>query len=229
MIIWLIIAIASLAALVYALEANAAALDTVSPGIAAALVILVLIAAYGLISKSRAPEQRGGGWNAATAAVVIAGLLAAAKFSGVLPLVKTATDDASKPAGRDLSAGAPAAVKLRKRNDGAYLARGSINGVATEFIVDSGAATIMLKQSDAQKAGVDVSALAFDTPIQTAAGTTYVAPVQLRGVAIGPLVLDNLEALVARPGSLNENLLGQNFLRRLSSYEVSGDFMTLRK
>ncbi len=41
--------------------------------------------------------------------------------------------------------------------------------------------------------------------------------------------LDDVEALVAKPGSLNENLLGMSFLRRLASYDLNGDFLTLRE
>jgi aspartyl protease family protein len=38
----------------------------------------------------------------------------------------------------------------------------------------------------------------------------------------------DVEALVAKPGNLKESLLGMSFLRRLRSYEFSGDFLTLR-
>jgi aspartyl protease family protein len=47
-------------------------------------------------------------------------------------------------------------------------------------------------------------------------------------VAIGPIRLDQVDALVTKPGVLNESLLGMNFLRRLRSYEFSGEFLTLR-
>jgi aspartyl protease family protein len=52
--------------------------------------------------------------------------------------------------------------------------------------------------------------------------------VRLRNLTLGSISLDNVEALVARPGSLKENLLGMSFLSRLRSYEFSGDFLTLR-
>jgi aspartyl protease family protein len=64
--------------------------------------------------------------------------------------------------------------------------------------------------------------------VHTANGTTYAAPVRLRSIAIGPLVLENVEALVAKPGTVNENLLGMSFLTRLRSYEFSKDYLTLR-
>ena len=47
-------------------------------------------------------------------------------------------------------------------------------------------------------------------------------------VAIGPIVVQQVEALVAQPGSLKESLLGMSFLSRLRSYEFSGDYLTLR-
>jgi len=50
----------------------------------------------------------------------------------------------------------------------------------------------------------------------------------LRSVAVGPIALPQVEALVAQPGTLKESLLGMTFLSRLRSYEFSGDFLTLR-
>lgn len=229
MLIWLFIVIASLAAMVFVLETNATILDTLNPAIAAVLVIVMLFAAYTLISNNRYQETGGGRVKKLLAGLLVAAALTAAKVSGVFPSIETARSTIPVSSSKPYATNAPAAVKLRKRNDGVFLARGSVNGVPADFIVDSGAAAIMLRQSDAQKAGIDVAGLSYDTPIETAGGTTFVAPVRLRIVTVGPLALDDLEAFVARPGSLNENLLGHNFLRRLRSYEVSGEFMTLRK
>ena len=97
------------------------------------------------------------------------------------------------------------------------------------MLIDSGSATVVLRQSDAEKAGIDIKNLAFDTPLKTANGTSYMASVRLKSVRIGPLSMGDVEALVAKPGTLNENLLGMSFLRRLTSYEVTGDFVTLRQ
>jgi aspartyl protease family protein len=52
--------------------------------------------------------------------------------------------------------------------------------------------------------------------------------VRLRSLNLGPIALSDVEALVARPGALKENLLGMSFLSRLRSYEFSGEFLTLR-
>ena len=77
-------------------------------------------------------------------------------------------------------------------------------------------------------AGIDVKSLKFTEPVQTANGTAYTASVRLKTAAIGPIVVKDVEALVAEPGNLKESLLGMSFLRRLRSYEFSGDFLTIR-
>ena len=96
------------------------------------------------------------------------------------------------------------------------------------LLVDTGASTVVLKPADAARAGIDTRSLGYTAAVQTANGTTYAAPVRLRSITIGPIELRDVEALVAKPGSINENLLGMSFLRRLRSYEFSKDFLTLR-
>jgi aspartyl protease family protein len=123
----------------------------------------------------------------------------------------------------------PKAVRIRRNPEGRYVARGNLNQSAADFLVDTGAAVVLLRQTDAEKAGIDISALTFSVPVETANGTAYAAPVRVRTLSVGPIRIDGLEALVAAPGSLNESLLGISFLRRLRSYELSGDFMTLRE
>lgn len=120
------------------------------------------------------------------------------------------------------------AVRVRRRPDGHFAVRGAINGQPMTLLVDTGASTVVLKPADAARAGIDTRNLGYTAAVQTANGTTYAAPVRLRSITIGPIELRDVEALVAKPGSLNENLLGMSFLRRLRSYEFSKDFLTLR-
>jgi aspartyl protease family protein len=128
-----------------------------------------------------------------------------------------------------LARNAPASVRIRRGADGAFVANSEVNGEAMAMLIDSGAATVVLRQSDAEKAGIDMSNLTFDTPLKTANGTSYLAAARLKSVRVGPLIIEDVEALVAKPGTLNESLLGMSFLRRLRSYVVTGDFVTLRQ
>ena len=120
------------------------------------------------------------------------------------------------------------AVRLRRRSDGHFIAKAQVNGVPVTMLIDTGASAVVLKPADARLAGIDIDRLSYSVPVQTANGVTYAAAVRLGHVAIGPIVLNGVDALVSKPGALKENLLGMTFLRRLRSYEFSGEFLTLR-
>ncbi|MCB1520545.1 MAG: TIGR02281 family clan AA aspartic protease [Hyphomicrobiaceae bacterium] len=120
------------------------------------------------------------------------------------------------------------AVRLRKRRDGHFVARASVNGAALALLVDTGASTVVLRPVDAARAGIDVDKLTYTVAVNTANGIAYAAPVRLRAISIGGIEITNVDALVAKPGGLGESLLGMSFLRRLRSFDFSGDFLTLR-
>jgi aspartyl protease family protein len=119
-------------------------------------------------------------------------------------------------------------VRIRRRPDGHFIVKTQVNGVSMVMLVDTGASTVVLKPGDAQRLGIDVDGLRYSVPVQTANGTTYAAHVRLRNLTLGPISLDDVEALVAKPGALKENLLGMSFLSRLRSYEFTTDLLTLR-
>ena len=120
------------------------------------------------------------------------------------------------------------AVRIRKQIDGHFIARTDVNGVSVNMVVDTGASTIVLTQEDAGRLGFDIAQLVYSVPVQTANGRSFAAKVRLPGVSVGAVRVTNVEALIARPGSLHQSLLGMSFLSRLRSYEFSGDFLTLR-
>lgn len=162
---------------------------------------------------------------------LIFGLVAGYSYRDELGMVLHRMAGELAPPGETISVASESgeqAVRVRRRFDGHFAVRGAINGQSMIMLVDTGASTVVLKPSDAERAGIDTRDLAYTVAVQTANGTTYAAPVRLRTVAVGPLIVRDVNALVAQPGSLNENLLGMSFLRRLQSYEFSKDFLTLR-
>lgn len=197
----------------------------------AASVIGILVALYLATLLSHRGERRLALWP--TLAACVSGIvLVTGAFNKNVPIAladllafaRPVNDAATSPT-RDGSA----SVRLRRSDDGGFFANSEINGAAMTVRIDSGAATVILKPSDAEKAGIDLSGLTYDTPLRTANGTTYLAPVRLKSVRVGPLTMNDVEGLVAKAGTLNENLLGTSFLRRLTSYEVAGNFATLRQ
>ncbi len=96
------------------------------------------------------------------------------------------------------------------------------------MLVDTGASSVVLKSTDAERAGIDLARLAYVVPVQTANGTAFAAPIRLKSIVVGTIAFGDVEALVAQSGALDESLLGMSFLSKLGSYEFSGDYLTLR-
>ena len=135
------------------------------------------------------------------------------------------------PAGLAVATASPdgaRAVRIRRSSHGPFVARAKVNGAETMMLVDTGASSVVLKAADAERAGIDLATLKFTIAVETANGSTFCAPVRLRQIDIGGITYQGIEALVSKPGNLKESLLGMSFLRRLRSYDFSGDFLTLR-
>lgn len=120
-----------------------------------------------------------------------------------------------------------AALRLKRASDGTFNARSRINSTSMTLRVDTGAASIVLSAEDARRAGIAIGRLDYSVPVKTAHGTSYAAPTRLGRVFVGPLGADDVPALVAKPGTLDTSLLGMSFLKRLRSYSIEGNFLTL--
>jgi aspartyl protease family protein len=118
-------------------------------------------------------------------------------------------------------------VIVNRRLSGEFAIAGRVNGARVTFLFDTGASAVVLTAADARRAGVDAGRLAFDAPVTTANGPAMAAEVRLDQIAVGPIVMRNVAALVARPGALDESLLGMSFLERLKSYSVERDRLIL--
>ncbi len=116
--------------------------------------------------------------------------------------------------------GAGGAAVVRSRLGGEFAVSAHVNGARTTLIFDTGASMVVLTAADARRAGIDVAGLDYDTRVMTANGSAMAAEVRLDEIAVGPIVMRNVPALVAKPGVLRESLLGMSFLQRLKSYSV---------
>lgn len=120
-------------------------------------------------------------------------------------------------------------VELRKTLDGHFRASTGVNGETVPMLVDTGASLVVLSYDDAASIGLAPERLAFTTPVQTANGRAYVAPVTLERLAIGAIELGQVRAAVAEEGKLGSSLLGMSFLGRLSETSFRGDRLVLRE
>jgi aspartyl protease family protein len=118
-------------------------------------------------------------------------------------------------------------VIVNRRLSGEFAIAGRVNAARVTFLFDTGASAVVLTAEDAKRAGVETSRLVFDVPVATANGGAMAAEVRLDQVAVGPIVMRNVPALVARRGALDESLLGMSFLERLKSYTVERDRLVM--
>jgi aspartyl protease family protein len=234
MIGWIVAALAALVGLFFYLDTG----ENLVGGLGAGELLYLFIggALIAIYVGSISYEYRGRGGRALRHAAIWVGLglllITGYAYRDVLADAAMRVSGELSPAGSatTLEAGenGERAVRLRRRDGGHFAARGQVNGITMSLLVDTGASTVVLKPADAERAGIDLASLNYSSPVDTANGMTFAAPVRLRSVAIGPIEVRDVEALVARPGSLKESLLGMSFLKRLRSYEFSGDFLTLR-
>ncbi len=123
--------------------------------------------------------------------------------------------------------GPDGAVTIVRRADGDFRVEAEVNGRPQAFLFDTGASSVVLTAENAAALGLAPAAAAFTARVSTANGIAYAAPVQLDSLSIGPITERRLNAMVAKPGALSANLLGQSFLQRLSGYAVRGDRLIL--
>lgn len=119
-------------------------------------------------------------------------------------------------------------IRLARAADGHFRAELTVNGVAVDFLVDTGATEMVLSQRDAARVGLDPSGLAYTRRAQTANGTVSGAPVSLERVVFAGMTDSNVPAVV-NGGRLNTSLLGMSYLNRFSSLSIEGERMILRR
>jgi aspartyl protease family protein len=119
-------------------------------------------------------------------------------------------------------------VIVNRRLGGEFIVPAKVDGTPVSFIFDTGASTVVLRAQDAAKVGIDDAGLEFDAPVVTANGAAMAATTRIDKISVGPIVVRNVRALVAKPGALSESLLGMSFLERLQSYSVERGRLVLK-
>ncbi len=123
---------------------------------------------------------------------------------------------------------APKEITVFRQPDGQFTLSGDVGRSRIPFVVDTGASTVVLRAEDAARLGIPVKTLAYDMPVSTANGHAMTAAVTLPELRIGDILETDVDALVARKGSLHQNLLGMTFLNRLASFTFADDRLMLR-
>jgi aspartyl protease family protein len=122
----------------------------------------------------------------------------------------------------------PASIAFSAESDGHYHVYGSVDGNAVRFLVDSGASDIVLSPADARMLGMQPEYLSYTMMAQTANGTVRGAPVRIKTLKVGPIVMHDMPATV-NEAEMPISLLGMEFLRRLKSWGVQDGRLTFQQ
>ena len=124
------------------------------------------------------------------------------------------------------SEGGGSTIVLTAGPGGHFVTGGSINGRAVRFVVDTGATSVSMSQTEADHIGLKYRD-GQRGMVGTANGNVPAYRVMLTSVRIGDAQVYNVEALVV-PAQMEYVLLGNSFLTRFQM-KRENDVMTLEK
>jgi aspartyl protease family protein len=159
------------------------------------------------------------------ASVAVPRLAAHMNSAGPSPTAMTARPD--QPAQPVVSNSRSVVVPRDER--GHFQLEARVDGRRIGFMVDTGATSIALTESDAARLGIHPAQRDFIVQVETANGTVRAARTELSMVEVGDLIVRDVAALVLPDEALSENLLGLSFLSRLRRFEYSDGKLVLEQ
>lgn len=118
---------------------------------------------------------------------------------------------------------------LNPNRQGHFEVEARVGGRSVDFIVDTGASQVVLRESAAARVGIRPMRADYVARVSTANGEVKAAPVRLDRIEVGGITVYDVQALVLPDEVLTTNLLGVSFLSRLKRYEYAGGRMLLEQ
>jgi aspartyl protease family protein len=104
-----------------------------------------------------------------------------------------------------------------------------IQGRELDFMVDTGASLVIMRESDAAQIGIRPMRSDYTRTVSTANGRAKAAPARIDRIEIGGITVNDVDALVMPDDVLWQNLLGMTFLSKLKRYEYANGRMVLEQ
>jgi aspartyl protease family protein len=167
--------------------------------------------------------------------IILAGSLLVSGVLAAHMIDQAARREAPPPAATALAAvpaernSLPGSVTIARDSRGHFVVAARVDGRRMNFMLDTGASRVALRQSDASMLGIHPFARDFNIEVHTANGVTYAAKADLGMVEIEGLTVRNVAALVLPDQALSENLLGLSFLSRLRTFTYREGRMVLEQ
>jgi len=106
-------------------------------------------------------------------------------------------------------------VRLEGDQRGHFRVEARVEGRSIDFMVDTGASSVVLRESSAAKLGIFPKPSDYTGRTSTANGVARFAPVQLSRIEVDGINVFDVRAAVMPDNALNVNLLGMTFLSRI--------------
>lgn len=113
-------------------------------------------------------------------------------------------------------------LSIAQGQGGHYWVAGSINGQPVQFLVDTGATSVAINETQARRLGIDYRVDGRQLVVSTASGTAKAWRVHLNSVKVGAIDVLGVEAVVVEGEAPSDALLGMSFLGRVSWREDQG-------
>ncbi len=130
------------------------------------------------------------------------------------------------PAGPEPSAGEAAAVRVHRDSRGDHAVTAGLNGTAVTLVVDPQADSVLLRASDAGRAGIEPDQ-GRSVRFRDARGTRHGQRVRIDQLQVGGLRRAGVSAIVLPDGDLPRSRLGRSFLEHFA-VERDGDALVIR-
>lgn len=125
----------------------------------------------------------------------------------------------AKPAHRE--------TRVTRDASGAYLVGGMVNGRAVNFLVDTGASSVVLGEAEARRLGIPFERDGTPIRVLTASGLAEGFRIRFDRVRVGEIELRGVEGSVVLGDGPSRALLGMSFLNRLQ-LENRGNVLVMR-
>jgi aspartyl protease family protein len=113
-------------------------------------------------------------------------------------------------------------VQLEGDARGHFRVDARVDGRSIDFLVDTGASAVVIRESDAARLGIFPRPSEYIGRTQTANGVAKYAPVRLNRIEINGITVRDVDAAVMDDDALKTNLLGMTFLRQVKFSQAHG-------
>ena len=169
--------------------------------------------------------------------LIILFAVAAMVIAGIMPRVLSQVGNAStetQPAKSAAPAPQPQTssyrtATLRADSRGHFQVEGSVDGRRLDFMVDTGATVVALRERDAGKLGIFPTPRDYTGRSSTANGIVKVAPVRLPSLEVNGIRVYDVNAVVIPDEALSVNLLGMSFLSRVRRFEMANGRLVMEQ